>query len=1063
MLRWSLAFATVVSAAALDAQPAPRLDRITASTNASFEATVRGAAGVVAPSNLVAVMNLDTGHYSIVRADAEGGFETQLFAAGGSSILIKADPQGNLINEFEGKSILGESGQMLGLAGTIVQVPDAGAANGRTTMSGLASYGTLPVWVAEGRTDKATYGRGDTITAEGTITFLASAASAQSAEVDVILTLVGLTRADGGGTLDQAVYCSTVMTPTGLPIERHSFVQAGDLAKRTIALQIDGDHLRAAFQLTAPSIQLEIADGFYRPMLRFVTRGVAMTGARRIGHAERIDHASRRPYPAHGLLPPIRIGNPAPPRLHWTLLADTLSQGARGVTALQDRGRYSVSSRIALSSDRFVIPRIDPRAGAPIRYNLEPAALTIALGNSGVPPSRPLIPFRFPSGNLTVSVRSPGGTNTVLGPAPFRQPRLMGLRVRNRGLDANYFTDPYQLTTLDPRFEFEFLEEGTHEVAVSGTIEDIWGNVWSGGGTYVVDVARPLEIDSAVLPGTPLETGNAINPSVQLLPAVPADIEVRYRFAAGSRRDLVTEQTFRVKANAHGYARFSAIPVTQPGEYRIDVFATFRDGQRRSWAGTRTWGGVVAGPDPPVHLHGARGIDNQPDSRLAWFSRAQIGRPVVNDPQGHVHFAYHSGDVMWMSDDDSTTSVLRLDDRNRLLTTHLRPACFPGNDVDIAAGESGFCSVGPNGIDPYLAATDNELSAYAYRFVERPRVRIREMISEAPVAGVYWRFGDLYALQSGTGDDGDRPNDFKFQFGGLALYGRALSAPIHSIYASLFVLVATADPAGTRVFPPFEGNGGGPSGGPLFTLKNRDIEMFFHPTAVRPGTILEVGDTASFTGQIGPTLPSKVEIAVTSPSGEVRTIGGQANAVGYFYQPSSDFVVSERGVWRVRVRVWHEGRTSAGQVTPPFPSGDVLGSRDGEFSFYVADRGARLGLAPMPQFATKPGPLTFSIVPPPGLNDIEIHFTTTMPGFILEEGKLSGLTYVYDPAQISGDFPNLDYDRATGRPAVETITISFVLTARDANGAGRVLGRQVILEGDEILMPLPHAKRRSVR
>jgi hypothetical protein len=290
---------------------------------------------------------------------------------------------------------------------------------------------------------------------------------------------------------------------------------------------------------------------------------------------------------------------------------------------------------------------------------------------------------------------------------------------------------------------------------------------------------------------------------------------------------------------------------------------------------------LVAAGTSPVILHGVRGIDSQRDGRLAWFSRQQVGKPVELDAGGHVHFAYHSGDVMWMADNDATTSTLRVDDRNRLLT-----AILPHRQEEVVAGEMTFYSVGPSGVDPYLAATaDNELWAYAYRFVERPRIRIRELVAEETVPLLYWRFNDRYAMQSGTDDDGDRPNDFKFQFGGLALYGRVLSAPVYSIYGSLFVLVPNDDSGGTRVLPPFEGNGGGPDGGPLFRLKNRAIEMFFHPTAVRPGTILQAGEVASFAGQIGPTLPSEIEIVVTSPSGAARTINGRANSIGYFYQP----------------------------------------------------------------------------------------------------------------------------------------------------------------------------------
>src|SRR5439155_9159629 len=135
---------------------------------------------------------------------------------------------------------------------------------------------------------------------------------------------------------------------------------------------------------------------------------------------------------------------------------------------------------------------------------------------------------------------------------------------------------------------------------------------------------------------------------------------------------------------------------------------------------------------------------------------------------------------------------------------------------------------------------------------------------------------------------------------------------------------------GTRVFPPFDSNGG-----PLFSLKGKPIDMFFHLTAVKPGTILTIGDTASFAGYSAPMLPSKISIDVTSPSGRVRTIKGQANRIGWFYDPGTDFAVDEPGVWKAKVRITFDGLRSSGQVEPPYPTGDVLGSRSGEFYFYV--------------------------------------------------------------------------------------------------------------------------------
>ena len=111
-----------------------------------------------------------------------------------------------------------------------------------------------------------------------------------------------------------------------------------------------------------------------------------------------------------------------------------------------------------------------------------------------------------------------------------------------------------------------------------------------------------------------------------------------------------------------------------------------------------------------------------------------------------------------------------------------------------------------------------------------------------------------------------------------------------------------------------------------------------------------------------PPLPSRIEIVVTSPSGQTRTIAGRANRIGWFHDPSLDFTVAESGVWGARVRIVFDGQISAGRVVEPYPAGDVLGSRDGEFYFYVVDSTAPpLELTPLPRFVRPAdGPVTFT-------------------------------------------------------------------------------------------------------
>ena len=175
------------------------------------------------------------------------------------------------------------------------------------------------------------------------------------------------------------------------------------------------------------------------------------------------------------VLPIITVGNPTPPRLDWVLLLDTLSNGSRGVVAEEDTDRLGIAQRILTSSETFVIPRLGVASGQPLAYRLEPFVPTVSLmnGSGNQPPNVPLIPFRFPSGSLTVTIRQPDGTERVLGPAPFVQSRLKSLvDEEGRFLDGGggSLKNIYQLTTLDPRFEVTFAQDGRHVITVEARL-----------------------------------------------------------------------------------------------------------------------------------------------------------------------------------------------------------------------------------------------------------------------------------------------------------------------------------------------------------------------------------------------------------------------------------------------------------------------------------------------------------------------------------------------------------------------------------------------------------------
>lgn len=1073
----------------------PRAAKISVSTpDQRGQAILRGSAGAVAPSHFVILVNTDTGDVALTEAGADGSFEATLFAPAGTSVLIKSDPYGDAMRIVAAQgghagggiqippfflplptndgNVDFNIGPLAPLPGTYIDVPLPPAEGGRIAIGasgGPFGSGTagLPSWIVRGSMNRDRFNAGEMLEVTATISISSSQLSVDTIPASANLILERLTFADGRPALAHGVQVSTLLTPTGFGIMHamrgSSRYQSGGQFEIT---RVAADRAEGTFSvlLTLPA---DLPAGYYRGVLSFFLNGYPVENPP--SRPQLLLDSSNREGPTAISLPPIRVGAPAAPRLYWTLLTDTLTEGTRGAMPVEDELCCAVTAIVQVPSKYLVVPRVDERTQTPLVYRLEPFALMVSSGDRGLTPPPPAIRFRFPSGRLTARIERPDGVVETIGPAPFVQARVAGpLDRHGRVPDPGGLSlhDAYQLTTLDPRFEVTFASEGPYRITLDGEIEDLIGTTWIGRGTYQIQVGRKFLLDTATLPGTPFDVGNALTPSVTLVPPIPAQIEVRTQLDHGDVKVLDRTDTFA--ANRFGVGTGPAVRFDQPGEYRVDITASHRDAGGRWWFGSRTWGGVVATPNTPIITHGRRGIDDLPgDQRQAWFFRNQTTSKLGS---GHVNLPFHSGDVTWNQELDALIPGVTFDDRDGSM---FRLMGIP-REGPAAIGEASYMLSARDGNDPHFDPSALDLWSYAYRSIQRPAVRIREQISDASLLpSLYWRFSDQYGQQSGNGRNGDRPNDFKFQFAATVFRGPAVAPPQYSIYGSLFVLVPDNDPGGgTRTFPPFQGNGSGSSGGPLFKLKGKEIDLFFHSTAVRPGTILVQGDVASFAGYSAPTLPSKITVDLTSPGGRVRTIKGQANRIGWFYEPGLDFTVDEPGVWKAKVKIVFDGvlPSTSGQVTAPFPAGDVLGSREGEFYFYVVRGGAApLALASMPPFVRPAdGPITFTIAPPSGLTDVSMTTTTTMPGFILEERTTSALTYTYDAQRLAQDFPNLDLNDADGVAGADIITISFLVSGTDAAGKRKHFARQVVIQGEELQMPEQKAtpatpRRRAAR
>ena len=423
-----------------DVPPRAALIQISA-PNGVGDVTVTGAPGAVPAESTVFLVNLQTRHITATQAGADGSFAGSVSGPRGTSIQVRADPLGVSFGQvFNGEFRPGGIGALGAMPATILRVPDppppvSGVAFASANFARSAPIGSspLPLWTVEGTISGSTLAPGSTLTVTATIRVVSAAlASAGAMRVNVRLSLDRLSGPDGTSTLTRASFASTILTPTGLPIERFPrfFNQGLDRSMNIDLSKVAPDRAEVSLGLSLP-IPSDLPAGYFRPFLNVNFEGIPGEPLPPPSRWMAADERANRAPTNAAFLPIVRVGSPAAPRLPWTLLSDTLSNGTRGTTAIEDRSRFGVASRIVTQSETFIVPRLDPASGQPLTYRLEPFAPTVSVGNEA-PPNAPLIPFDFPSGSLTVRIQKPDGSMQVIGPAPFVQSRMKSSRELRR-------------------------------------------------------------------------------------------------------------------------------------------------------------------------------------------------------------------------------------------------------------------------------------------------------------------------------------------------------------------------------------------------------------------------------------------------------------------------------------------------------------------------------------------------------------------------------------------------------------------------------------------------------
>lgn len=854
---------------------------------------------------------------------------------------------------------------------------------------------------------------------------------------------------------------STVLTSAGLPIENiRSDFFLGEAVSEPQALIRRGDSLLfgMVFRLNLPA---DLPPGMYVPIF---------TGWAQIGDSDLFqwDDNAIFAVPGPGLsrsrttpLPVVlNVGQIASARLLWALFYDQPSDGSRGILPDEDAAFAALSNRVRFNSPTYILP--------PGTYPLEPY-LPGQMPGLYDSTAAPLLPLLLPGGRLNVQVTRPDGTLDDLGSTAIAQVQFSTDIVDERLIFGRGGpVDTLRLSTLNPNFSrYSFDQYGRYTLKVEGNIEDVQGMRYDGGGTYHVLIAESLDLTPAALPGTPFEVGNWMTLSAHLSPDVPADVTVRLRVYPLGGSEMI-EETISGQANRYGFFYGGAFQLETAGQYVIDYEARYTDPAGKLWAASLRGAGLIARGDSGLIARGRRGVADDPGIGAAWFHTA-VYPPDDDSTPPRPNFPYFTGDVAWIEEGPrgGMRPVIDIQDAGGAYTNWLT-GVHPASAELIRLSAEGrlplFSLLGgpPTLYSPALLPDLTVNQAYALISAVRPDVSVRQFVqgTSDPALPLHWDGDDPLNQQIGAGTDGLRPGDVIFLFGGAYINNAEAEIRETAIYASVAVMV-DGEESRARVFPPYSGQSGGASGGPLLTVRGQEVEMFFHPTGARPGQVLLVGDPLTVAGQLAPTLPSTIHVTVTSPSGGVRQFAGSANAIGYFHDPANDFSLDEPGVWTVQIQAEHSGMTSVGMIEAPAPRGGVLGTVEGRFQIYVVapDSPALIPAEGQQSIdaAARPGlPINFNFDLPENWTNVQVYHTVSTSTYLLEEGLLrsgqDGFSYQYNPVTFSREFANLESDNRNAGPAAsDVVTLTFVITGLDQDGDFEIRARSYTLRYDRLL------------
>ena len=817
-------------------------------------------------------------------------------------------------------------------------------------------------------------------------------------------------------------------------------------------------------------VPADIPPGWWRPRVALLVKveGVSQP----VYLASFYEEFSKDGFPP---LPLVAIGEPATPQLPWTLLATTRVWGRVGTLPEELKGTVGITVRSGFPSELQLPPGIYPLA--PTLPSLFPrSAVPTISGPVDGTPGRVKSYLRYDLGEVSCVVEGPTGEVVDLGTRAFA------------GVEPDRVIDGRKIALEEGPFLADLTAPGTYRIRMRGHLLDHFGRRFEGGGTYVVHAALPLTLSTSCKPATPFLVGGIYPPKVNVLPPVPATVEVTVDYYPQS--DPARKRVWRARGQANRFGHFvpygtPPLRFDEPGEYRSLVRATYRDAAGRLWMRQQASAGVVAPTNSVVTVHGTQRTRNgrypterRTDEERRYAEQMHHGCAIgLLGPTGLAEphdpsLPFHPEDTLFIQSSggnefdlelsfSAATSDARL--AKLLLENSRVPARSlpwrhqgPGRwryleDVLTRGYGSGtwnwspttpdlsfelpLASVSRGPLHPIAFPQDNRLDGYIYAGAVRPGLPAVVAVMQGDGFSNFWALNpNSFGHQFNTGPNGDLPGDIYRVQAGLVLRDHDTGTNYYDAYSTAVAIVAGDRPASAVL----------PVGvRPLFVDNEREHFLFL---ATDTHDVLEVGERIHVGGMVFPNVPADVTWTITTPSGRQSVLGGRADARGIVGSPQS-VAVDEPGRYDVRVRVRH------GELV-----GGIPGTADGAYWIAVLPKqDPELLGTDLPPF-TRIDPAGVARIPlrwPAHLRDVRIHYGVLMPGRVIEQGTVppagNEWTYAFSPLEAAIRLSNYDVrDYRYGMlQLADTVVFLFLLEGR--SDAGPVYDSlRFVLRGDKL-------------